>query len=51
VSNIVNYETLLGKFPELTDDDILRRDIMESFRCYYKINKSDIETRYGIDFS
>lgn len=35
---------------KLTENDVLRRRIIEEFRCYSKINKSNLEARFGIDF-
>ncbi len=36
---------------ELSEDDILRRDVITRLICNFELDKRDIERRYGIDFA
>jgi oxygen-independent coproporphyrinogen III oxidase len=51
------YESAIdaGQLPiyrgmELTENDVLRRRIIEEFRCYSRINKPNLEVRFNINF-
>lgn len=44
-----------GKLPverglALSDDDVIRRDVIMSLMCHFTLSKDDIERTYGIDF-
>lgn len=44
-----------GRFPvfrghQLNQDDIIRRDVIQSLRGYFSVTFKDIEKQYGIDF-
>jgi len=39
----------IAKFIELTEDDKIRRDIIEKLLCYYEVNLNDIEKMYGLE--
>jgi oxygen-independent coproporphyrinogen-3 oxidase len=34
----------------LSDDDTLRRDVIQRIMCHFTLVKSEVESRYGIDF-
>lgn len=52
-----DYENALnaGRFPvfrgcHLTDDDVLRRDVIQQLRSYFSLDQREIESRHKIDF-
>ena len=36
---------------KLTDDDIIRRDVINNLLCYFRVDFKDIESRYKITFN
>ncbi|OGL46313.1 MAG: oxygen-independent coproporphyrinogen III oxidase [Candidatus Schekmanbacteria bacterium RBG_16_38_10] len=58
VYSLEEYASALSKndFPilhgyKLTDDDIIRRDVINSLLCYFRVDFKDIESRYKITFN
>ena len=55
--DIPNYMSAIdrGEFPielsySLSDEDVLRRSVIQQLRSYFSVEKTEIETEFGIDF-
>lgn len=58
VYSLEEYASALAKndFPilrgyKLTDDDIIRRDVISNLLCYFRVDFKDINNKYKIDFN
>lgn len=58
VYSVEEYTSALSKndFPilrgyKLTDDDIIRRDVINNLLCYFRVDFKEIESRYKITFN
>ncbi len=58
IKTIKEYSEVVaaGKLPvfrgvKLTDDDVLRREVINQLICHFELNFKDIETRFKINFS